>query len=131
MLKTTSLEMRDSILKLEELKKKLVNFTVMSAPIRNIMYVIINAPFQIPEFYFQETYGFVDVKIIIKGKEKTQSVVFTSTKTPSMKITVPLSKTTFIQRYVPEPEQCFRCHRWKHTIKAGPTRGVTTIRNKA
>ena len=83
LLKTTILKIRDSILKIKELENKPVNINLMSPPIRNLRYVITNVLFQIPEFYFQETYGFMDVKRIIKGKEKTRSVIFTSTQISS------------------------------------------------
>jgi hypothetical protein len=117
LLKTTSLEMRDSILLIEELQKKPVKFTLMAPPTRNLRYVITNVPSQIPDFYFQETFGFTDVKRISKGEEKTRAVLFTSTQTPPTEIRVPFYRPMPIRRYVPEPAQCFKCHRWNHTIK--------------
>jgi len=68
-------------------------------------------------FYFQEPFGFMDVKKINKGEEKTRSVVFTSTHSPPTEITVPFYRPMPIRRYVPEPAQCFKCHRWYRTIK--------------
>ena len=51
---------------IEELEKKPIKFTLMSPSIRNIRYIITNVPFQISDFYFQETYGFTDLKRLSK-----------------------------------------------------------------
>jgi hypothetical protein len=117
LIRTTSEDTRDKILHLEILEMKPVHFELLTAPTRKLRYVITKVPFQIPEKYFEEVHGFSEVRRLMKGDAKTQSLVFTATEKPPSEVSVPYYHIMPIRPYVPDPPQCFRCHKWNHTMK--------------